>query len=65
MKKAFVIMCNDSIEFVVIGDTILADIKMIELKKKHRDRLLKEENFCGAYDFIFHWNFYESEFIEY
>jgi hypothetical protein len=53
MKNAYVICCNDSIEFIVIDDYEKAEMKLSELRNKYRNDWLKKYIDTSMFDFYY------------
>ena len=64
--KAFVICCNDAIEFVVIGSYDLAENKMKELKQQHYTQNFEYDRSISfeQYQKIYYWHIHEVDYIE-
>ena len=59
--KSFVIMCNDSPEFVVIGDKEKAEKKKLELLAKDKAFQEKQSGTEIAYEDRYYWRAIEVE----
>ncbi len=57
-RKAFVICCNDSIEFVVLNDEEKAKKKIKELENE----FLKNLNHYDMFDDNYYWHYHECKY---
>jgi len=57
--KAYVICCNDSIEYVVLDSSIVANTKKEELKKEHFTKNKHAFDDYESYEHRCYWHLHE------